>query len=117
MDQSTIEKAGSTGLVVAGDGVAAGTHFTCFTGTKVQILTQLRPTVRRCKILECGDCGAHFTCFTLALLLLYGYKSCFTGTKRQILTLEMYFVGILLEDTGHGVLTGCHSLRPHTLVA
>ncbi len=29
MDQSTIEKAGSTGLVVAGDGVAAGTHFTC----------------------------------------------------------------------------------------
>jgi hypothetical protein len=62
-------------------GVDTGTHFTGFTGTKVQILTQLRHLdgVHR------RDTGAHFTCFT--------------GTKVQILT--QMREGIQLPCLGH----------------
>jgi hypothetical protein len=50
-------------------GQAGGAHFTCFTGTKVQILTHFEEMASAGG--QAG--GAHFTCFT--------------GTKVQILTL------------------------------
>ena len=56
-----------------------GTHFTCFTGTKVQILTPE----------ECVAPTDFLTQLSPSLYLLYWYKStCFTGTTVQILTPE-----------------------------
>ncbi len=82
-----------------------GTRFTCFTGTKIQILT------RREALLEpAAIWGTHFTCFTgtkvqiltrrealLEPAAIWGgmtvgffakkaHFTCFTGTKVQILT-------------------------------
>jgi hypothetical protein len=48
----------------------SGTQFTCFTGTKVQMLTHARPR----------------TPLMYSVYLLYWYKSTDTGTKVQILT-------------------------------
>jgi hypothetical protein len=57
-------------IVGIGSLFAGGTHFTCFTGIKVQILTQLGETIFGLGSLFAG--GAQFTCFA--------------STKVQILT-------------------------------
>jgi hypothetical protein len=66
---------GARGLLAVA--AAAGSQFTCFTGTKVQILTQLPHTCRRCRASSWRLPPATGTQFT-----------CFTGTKVQILTPE-----------------------------
>ena len=51
---------------------AAGTQFSCFTGTKVQVLTQKARPVEPRELAHAACTGTQFTCFT--------------GTKVQILT-------------------------------
>jgi hypothetical protein len=63
---------------------ATGTPFTCFTGTKVQILTAETADVasefERLCVMDCLDEGV---CYDASL---YYLGACFTGTKVQILT-------------------------------
>ena len=66
---------------------AAGAQCTCFTGTKVQILTPVEPRSK-----HVVDLGSQFTCFTGTKVYeafshavdLGAQCTCFTGTKGQI---------------------------------
>ena len=65
----------------------AGTHFTCFTGTKVHILTQEDGEVRQQTLAELRQAAASGKSGT-RYPVLYWYKSTrFTGTQVQILAL------------------------------
>ena len=95
-----------------------GAQFTCFTGTKVQILTQLwrRPDDASTKLCErLYQVNPKFTCFTgtkSGIYLLYWYKTtnsdanapgrrprmrCTTGRSKRICTRRVSLTRALLE--------------------
>ncbi len=51
----------------------AGTHFTCFTGTKVRLVLRASKADARWQKAQDTLAGTHFTCF-----------ACFTSTKVQL---------------------------------
>jgi hypothetical protein len=69
----------------------SGTHFTCYTGTKVPILTAACTGVGRARarpryLQSCNTCGSHITCFTSTNVLILtpgaAQQSCAAACRR-----------------------------------